>query len=86
MGVNFFECECCNTSICDCGSFFTCNKCFSKLCDDCANQYYDENTFLVNCPFCSLELIKDYDLLNFALGVLGVTREELEEDYRKMER
>lgn len=39
MSVDFFPCNICSESICDCGSYFHCTDCGSNLCDDCSEKY-----------------------------------------------
>jgi hypothetical protein len=96
MGVDFFDCPICKNWVCDASPYFYCGACGHKICDGCAQKYkagryfedceiesngtYEEDS--MGCPFCSLKEISTYDLLDFALQKLGVSKETLEEEYR----
>ena len=76
MGVDFFPCDGCGESICDCGSYTRCG-CGRRWCDDdCAvkTDHYDSETD--TCKFCRDEDVEDYILQPFLLKKLGWTREE----------
>src|SRR6478609_966287 len=88
----------CGNYICDAGPYFRCGCCSSWICDDCAKEKgcgkysnlppevdedgepYDEDSR--GCPFCSLEVIDDSTLLKSLLAKLGVSRENVCEEYR----
>ena len=83
----FFSCTSCGTTICgncerkyQCGSYS--NETDFPLEDEDGNEIsYDDD--YRNCPYCNLTLIHQSDLFEFALEILGVTKEELENDYRR---
>lgn len=80
MGVEFFLCDGCGESICDCGSFWRCEDCSHRLCDDCRNAaHYDEEDYGDEwmCPFCIKDMATDSDLLAFLLNTMQKTREEV---------
>jgi hypothetical protein len=88
MGVDFFPCDHCGESICDCGDYWCCEECGHRLCTDCAKEHDvegwddEEDEAINNCPYCKNDMATDSDLLDFALYHLEVTREELMEKYR----
>lgn len=83
MGVDFFPCDHCGDSICDCGSYWTCSgECGARLCDDCAADLVSDEDNAEACPFCRKKVATDYQLLEFALAKLGVTRDELMAEYK----
>lgn len=90
MGIEFFECDRCDETICDAGPYWTCDICGHRLCEDCEiftsaanDDDMKEGQPNPGCPFCRREITTATDLLEFALGLLGVTREQLMERYMK---
>jgi hypothetical protein len=92
MGVEFFPCDYCGESICDCGSYTYCRDiCGRKWCDDkCAaaegwradkEDADDPNDF--SCNFCRDEDAEDSDLLKFLMKKYNLTREKLLKMYFK---
>src|ERR1035437_7123355 len=78
MSVDFFECDRCGETICDCGSWWACEECGVRLCDDCEQEHVDhDDDDVAICPYCSRDLATDTDLLGFALELLGISAEEL---------
>ena len=75
MGVDFFPCDACGESICDCGSYFQCNDlCGRRWCnDECAikDGFVDEDNEdgerVISCNFCRNEDVEDGPLLQFLL-------------------
>ena len=89
MGVDFFPCDDCGESICDCGSYWRCQEgCGARLCDDCADKHKvwddldDDGNEINPCPYCKREAATDSQLLQFALKKLGVTQEALLKEYQ----
>lgn len=90
MGVDFFPCDFCGESICDCGSYITCNdKCYRRWCDkECAkNDGYirdleddDENN--VSCGYCRNELFTDWKILDYVLEKFNLDKEEIVKEMR----
>lgn len=84
MGVDFYSCKCCGSTFPDCGDFVGCD-CGRRWCDlDCAEtdgyeDMYDEDgdLFETSCSFCRKEDYSDDELLEYALGMLGISRYEL---------
>lgn len=96
MGVDFYECDVCEQSFADCNKYASCGDCGGNLCEFCAKRYgvmfamanlndlTDEEKGEVGeceCPFCSGKILTDNILLNFALSLLKLTKEELGEKY-----
>lgn len=93
MGVDFFPCDYCGESICDCGSYERC-ECGRRWCDrKCAEKdgymsdsdgYGDEPDGLISgpsCKFCRLEDAEDSKLLRYLLCRYNLTREQVVKDY-----
>jgi hypothetical protein len=78
MGVSFHKCKNCGDTVCDCGPFWICEKCGEVLCDGCRLELDASE----KCPFCTLKVITDKQLLKFALKKLNATRKELEAELR----
>lgn len=94
MGVDFYVCSECESTFPDCGEYkycYFCNKKFGPCCMDKYNilgegDLTEEGEIpegeTNGCPFCSMAIVSDEDLLEFALERLGVDRKTLEADYR----
>jgi hypothetical protein len=98
MSVDFYVCDnpACGETFPDCGPYFSCGDCGSRLCKDCKSEFNakytdgyleDENGNEIDygdyCPFCTLELVDNSILMDFALNKLGVSKEELTEQYKQ---
>lgn len=98
MGVDFYPCQNpdCHQCWCDCGYYFHCVDCERSLCEECSQQYscgkyapreYDDRnedcTEDFNCPFCTGELITDKALLEFAIELTELSREEVITQYNR---
>lgn len=86
MGVEFFPCDHCGESICDCGSYERCS-CGRKWCDEkCAKKAGynsdDEDEEGGTCSFCRMEQAEDYQLLGFLLEKYNLTREQVLEGWK----
>jgi hypothetical protein len=90
MGVDFWICHFCKDTFPDCGDYTRCNTCEIHWCsDDCAieegwidsEEEDDYGNSSSTCSFCRNESAEDSDLLDFALEKLGISREDLEEEY-----
>lgn len=81
MSVDFFPCDFCGASICDCGHYVTCkgndDNCGKRWCNQvCAKKDgYDYNDF-PSCKYCRNEELEDYILVEFLLKELNLKREE----------
>lgn len=84
MGVDFFPCDYCGESICDCGSWEECNRdCGRRWCDmKCAKAdgYQDEDDVL-SCKYCRDEDATDTQLLHFLLRWYGTTMKKAKKLY-----
>lgn len=86
MGVDFFPCDRCGETICDCGSWITCNgeDCGRRWCSvECAcedgyifDSEEDEND-AETCNFCRNEEAEDSTLLHYLLTRYNLTREQV---------
>jgi len=105
MSVDFFDCDVCGRSICDCGDYVSC-ECGKNWCsEECAesdgyeriscklgydvddNECEDsccccDNQVEDSCKYCREEDFEDDVLLEFALKLSDLTREELIEAYK----
>lgn len=92
MGVDFFPCDYCGESICDCGSYERC-ECGRRWCDKkCAKgdgfrpSGYDEDEDtewegVDSCKFCRLEDAEDGELLHYLLCRYNLTRDQVVKEY-----
>lgn len=87
MGVDYFPCDRCNCSVCDCGPYVRCDDegdhdCDRRWCDDaCAKldglrNVVDEDGDRVSrsCNHCRREDVDDCELLKFLLKHCKLTR------------
>ncbi|MGG2024178.1 hypothetical protein AB1282_00515 [Gottfriedia sp. S16(2024)] len=89
MGVDFYACNNCGDTFPDCGDFTGCECGTRWCCDECAETEgyrHEEDGYTppgseweqeTSCNFCRNEDFEDYDLLTFAIGKLGLSREDL---------
>ena len=88
MGVDFYPCNYCGETFCDCGDFERC-ECGVKWCSlECAEKegYTTEikgKWGEGSCNFCREEDFEDSILLDFALSLLEESRMELIEQYKQ---
>ncbi len=85
MSVDFFPCDHCGESICDCGPYVHC-ECGRKWCErSCSDKegfrYKDENENKSSCAFCRNEAAEDSDLLAFMLKKFKTSRDEIQKEY-----
>ena len=88
MGVDFFPCDACGESICDCGSYEQCNDmCGRRWCDKkCAaidgyRNGDDDDYQEGSCKFCRNEDVEDTPLLHFILKHFDLSIEEAKKMY-----
>lgn len=87
MGVDFFPCDRCGESICDCGPYERCSdNCGRRWCSmECAKadgyNPDDEERQDDSCNFCRLEDVEDGPLLHFVLKLHNMTLEQAKEKY-----
>lgn len=85
MSVDFFPCDACGESVCDCGDYWTCEECEHRLCVGCRDKHVREvepaedsdDGPVELCPYCTGVLATDAELLAFALTRLRTTRAAL---------
>lgn len=86
MGVDFFPCDHCGDTICDCGVYYHCRDiCERKWCSkECAaaegwradkEDADDSNDY--SCIFCRYEDAEDSELFHFLLEKYNLTRGEV---------
>lgn len=85
MGVEFFPCDYCHESICDCGDYKRC-ECGRRWCDlKCAEKdgyvQEDEDGEEKSCSFCRNEAAEDSDLFNFLLKKYNLERDTVLSEY-----
>jgi len=89
MSVDFFDCDVCGESTCECGYYVSCD-CGRKWCsDECAesDRYINEeenedSDVYSSCKYCREEDFEDDVLLEYALEKLELTRKQLLEMYK----
>jgi hypothetical protein len=83
MGVDFFPCDRCGESICDCGPYERCNDmCGRRWCDrNCAKEDGYDSEDDRSCNFCRLEDVEDSPLLHFLLKEFNLSLEEAKKRY-----
>lgn len=94
MGVEFFPCDYCGESICDCGSYERCG-CGRRWCDlKCAEkdgyrevegvepECWDGYREAWTCSYCRREQAEDSELLNYLLRQYNLTRDQVLEGWR----
>lgn len=93
MGLSFYTCHNCgDVSINDCvrcgEGEGTCDNVWCST--ECAEEDgwqseggYDPSSeeYYSNCNYCRLEVVEDYELLNYALKKLGLSRDILQKEY-----
>jgi len=89
MSVDFFDCDVCGESVCECGEYWSCD-CGKHWCSlECAETdgYRDEEEnedtdAYRSCKYCREEDFEDDVLLEYALEKLKLSREELLNMYK----
>jgi hypothetical protein len=84
MGVDFFPCDYCSETICDCGDYIRCD-CGRVWCDEkCAKEEGFRTKRKKNtCSFCRVEAAEDSDLFEFLLKKYNLTRDDVLKEYIK---
>lgn len=82
MGVDFFPCNYCKESICDCGDYIRCD-CGYKWCEiHCAiKEGYQIDEDGKSCSYCRKENVEDNLLLDFLMKRHNLSRIEVIKDY-----
>lgn len=87
MGVDFFPCDYCGRSVCDCGRYVSCgDECYSRWCsDECAKKSgfrkEDEDGEFRSCNICRAEDAEDGQLLEFLLNKYKLARKDVVKEY-----
>lgn len=89
MGVDYYTCNYCGETFPDCGSYVYCGECYTRwCCDECAekegfkyNNEEEGDMEYSTCSFCREEDAKDEDLLSFCLLKMGLSHQQLVEQY-----
>lgn len=80
MGVDFYTCDVCGNTFCDCGPYARCDECDGKLCPDCMEKYeVFGNMTKENCPFCNFKEVSEETLLAFLINEIGSSHEGVKE-------
>ena len=84
MSVDFYPCDNCGEVFCDCGEYVKCEDCGKHwCCTECADEdgfkieQDDEESYRTSCKYCRGEEFTDEELLDYALKLLDLNREEL---------
>lgn len=84
MGVDFFPCDYCSESICDCGSYERC-ECGRRWCSkDCAKKegyLSDDDEYGRSCSYCRNEEAEDNELFHFLLNKYNLERDVVLKEY-----
>lgn len=93
MSVDYYSCDSCGDARYE-ENIECCEKCGSMICTNCVIGEGDFFSDMRNdmseikaehCPFCGGGEVHDEYLLNFALNKLSMTKEQLKEEYLKLE-
>jgi len=92
MGVDYFPCDNCGESCCDCGDYYSCDcgKCFCVECDvylltckDSNNEDFDKGD-IMECSYCTIKpskiLLTRDEKYNFLLKKYNLTDEKVIND------
>lgn len=87
MGVDFLVCTNCEDTFPDCGHYINCNNCYrhwcSEYCAELGGWRIDEEA-AHSCKYCRHEDTDNHTLFLFLLTKLGLTREEVLEEWKTM--
>jgi hypothetical protein len=88
MGVDFYSCHRCGDTFPDCGNYEECECGIRWDSDYCASEegfitseLDEDGNRETSCDFCRGESAEDAELLQYALEKLGLSRNDLEEEY-----
>jgi hypothetical protein len=83
MGVDFFQCDGCGETICDCGSYERCEgECGRRWCErKCADMDGADEDYV--CKYCREEDVEDGVLLKFLLKHYKLTEKKAKKMYFK---
>jgi len=86
MSVDYYSCEHCGDTFCDCGDYISCDNCEGEYCVNCEDDVKpvrDDDGTVKSCAYCRGEIVSDGDILIKALELLGKTKEEVIEIIKK---
>jgi hypothetical protein len=83
MGVDFFPCDACSETICECGSYRRCEgDCGRRWCDlECAIKDGADEEMI--CKYCRNEDVEEGVLLRFLLKHFKLTEKKAKKLYFK---
>jgi len=82
MGVEFYPCKSCGEVFCDAGEYAQCD-CGCAFCSKkCGGVLRDKNGDW-SCAFCRGESVGNFELVEHALVLLGMSWDQLKESYLK---
>jgi len=97
MGVDYYNCEVCDSIFHDAGHYGYCGSCEASLCGPCFDKMGEKNGVLGEghedadnfgedaprcCDKCDGSLIDEGEFVDFLVSKLGKTYEELEAEFR----
>lgn len=84
MSVDYYSCNYCGETFPDCGDYVSCEGCGNCWCsEECAEEQGfridvdNDEEYSTSCNFCRGEDYEDYELLEKALELLKISREDL---------
>lgn len=83
MSVDYYVCNYCGETFPDCGKYISC-ECGNRWCsDECAEadgfrvDVDTDKEYDTSCAYCRGEKFEDYEILDKALELLKMSRDEL---------
>lgn len=88
MGVDYYACSHCGDTFpdagyhvsCECGKHWDSDECAES--DGFRSEELDDYEEIRTCSYCRNEEFEDYELLLYAINLLGIERDELVRMYR----
>lgn len=95
MGIDYYSCDycgksfpdCCNYEYCNCGKHWCSEHCaelagleVNRELEEC-DDFSEEMNGYKTCQYCRKEDVEDYNLVDFLLNKLEITREEAVKEY-----
>ncbi len=62
MGIDYYPCEHCGDTFCDCGDYISCKNCKREYCVDCEDEVKPvrgEGGIVKSCAYCRGEIVSD---------------------------
>ena len=85
MSVDYFSCDHCGVSVCDCGDYATCEGCGREYCTPCDENEVDiqeDDDGDQTCEYCRGAMFDESQIITWCCEKLEMTREEVETTMR----